>query len=296
MTTQELLAAEFDEHRPRLIGIAYRLTGGLADAEDAVQEAWLRLAASDSSEIRELGAWLNTVVGRLCVDRMRSATKRREHYVGPWLPEPIITSPESEDPLAVAVGREDLRIAALRVLHELTPDQRLAFVLHDGFDVPFPEIAAILGCSAASARQHATRARKIMAGHAQPPAAPMPEQQRVLDELLAAVLAGDVDAIARTLHPEVTFRGDSDGKARTALRPITGADKVARFFQGLANKYELADARMRPVLINGELGLLTAGGADIDVAPRVTAITVRDGVVTDIHDIVNPAKLTRVRF
>lgn len=303
------LATEFDVHRARLIGIAYRLTGRLADAEDAVQETWLRLAGLDESaraEIRELAGWLNTVVGRICLDRMRSAEARREQYVGPWLPEPIVTTPgDTQDPLNAVVGREDMRMAAVRVLHELSPDQRLAFVLHDGFEVPFAEIADVLGCTVTTARQHASRARRAMADASPPPRVPPREQQRVVEAFLAAVSSRDIAAVAQVLHPQVTMFGDADGKARTARRPVVGGDNVARFTLGLAEKYgdavEAALAEVRPVLVNGDFGLVMPGlpestPAGWKLSPRVLTFAIRDGQAEAIFDVVNPDKLTHVRF
>ena len=301
-STDDALATDFDVHRRHLVGIAYRLTGRLDDAEDAVQEAWLRLAGLDGdarAEIRELGAWLTTVVGRICLDRMRSAAVRREQYVGPWLPEPIVTAVDgTPDPLDRVVERDEMRLAALRVLHELTADQRLAFVLHDGFDVPFEEIAEILGCSVPTARQYASRARKRM-GQEPPPRVEIPAQHRLLEEFVTAISSGDLDRLARLLHPEVTVYGDSGGKARTARRPVVGADKVGRFVLGLMEKYGtemLADVRL--VLVNGDLGMvLPQAPSQTDsrpVAPRVFTFAVRDGKVIEIFDIVNPDKLTRV--
>ncbi|MCI2420932.1 sigma-70 family RNA polymerase sigma factor [Saccharopolyspora sp. K220] len=287
------LAAEFDQHRSRLIGIGYRLTGRLADAEDAVQDAWLRLASTDREDIRDLGGWLTTVVSRLCLDRMRSAAVRREQYVGPWLPEPLVSSLD-QDPGDIVAGQDDLRMAALRVLHELPPDQRLAFVLHDGFDVPFAEIAEVLGCSVAAARQHASRARRVMADAEPPPRVPLPEQQKVLEEFLAAVASKDIGAITRVLHPTVTVYGDSGGKARTARRPVAGIDKVARFIVGLLAKYgDGLVGEFRPVLVNGDLGMLFPG-TDTLPEPHVFTLAVRDGRPAAIFDIVNPDKLTRV--
>lgn len=172
--SQDALADRFAEHRPHLIGVAYRLTGMLSDAEDAVQETWLRLSGLDEqkrADIRDLRAWLTTVVGRICLDRLRSATARREKYVGPWLPEPIVTpfgSPTSDDPLDTVVREDEVRMAAMVVLDRLTPEQRVAFVLHDAFSVPFAEIGEILGCPETTARQHASRGRRA-AAEADPP-------------------------------------------------------------------------------------------------------------------------------
>jgi len=157
---------EFEELRPHLLAVAYRLTGTVADAEDVVQDAWLRWDGTSES-INDLRAWLTTVVSRLSLDRLRSAVKRRETYVGEWLPEPVVTGLDSNDPLAAVVAADDARFAAMVVLERLTPDQRVAFVLHDGFGVPFGEIAAVLGVSDASARQLASRARRAVASAGQ---------------------------------------------------------------------------------------------------------------------------------
>ncbi|MGW1679533.1 sigma-70 family RNA polymerase sigma factor [Saccharopolyspora sp. NPDC002376] len=286
------LAAEFDQHRSRLIGLGYRLTGRIADAEDAVQDAWFRLASTDRADIRDLSAWLTTVVSRLCLDRMRSAAVQREQYVGPWLPEPLVTSLD-DDPGDIVADQDDLRMAALRVLHELTPDQRLAFVLHDGFDVPFAEIADVLGCSVVAARQHASRARRAMADADPPPRVPLPEQQRVLEEFLAAVASKDIDAVTRALHPAIAVFGDSGGKARTARRPVVGVDKVARFIVGLMQKYDDGLlAGIRPVLVNGDLGVVLPSSPGIP--GRVFTLSIIDGQAATLFDIVNPDKLTRI--
>lgn len=289
--TSAALAAEFDQHRSRLIGLGYRLTGRIADAEDAVQDAWLRLASTDREDIRDLGAWLTTVVSRLCLDRMRSAAVQREQYVGPWLPEPLVTSLD-DDPGDIVADQDDLRMAALRVLHELPPDQRLAFVLHDGFGVPFAEIADVLGCSVAAARQHASRARRAMAEADPPPQVPLPEQQRIVEEFLAAVASKDVDAVARALHPTAAVIADSGGKARTARRPVVGVDKVARLLVGLVRKYDELLGGIRLVRVNGDLGVLLPGSPEL--APRVFTLAVRDGRLATVFEVANPDKLTRV--
>jgi RNA polymerase sigma-70 factor (ECF subfamily) len=294
-------ADEFEALRPHLLAVAYRLTGTYADAEDAVQDAWLRWTAPDSAsnrkgnDIADLRAWLTTVVSRIGLDRLRSAAHRREAYVGQWLPEPIVTPFGPPDPLAAVVAHEDARFAAMVVLERLTPDQRVAFVLHDGFAVPFDEVAGILGTSTAAARQLASRARRAVAD------APPPQRDDAHDEvvarLMAAMAAGDMGAVVELLHPDVTFTGDSNRRAPTAARVIHGPDKVARFIFGLAKRYgprffeagELA-------LVNGELGLYTSGLAGTDewpeMQPHIQALTVRDGRVCAIWDIANPDKFT----
>ncbi len=300
----EQLAARFHDERGRLVGIAYRLTGSVADAEDAVQESWLRLSRLSDHEraaIRDLGAWLTTVISRICLDRMRSAAARRERYVGPWLPEPYVAE-VGDNPADLVLTQEDLRMAALRVVCHLSPEQRLAFVLHDGFAVPFSEIAELLACSVAAARQHASRARRVLSEADPPPRTELAEQRRLLEEFLAAVSARDLPALARVLHPDVTFYGDSGGKARTARRPVVGRDKVARFAVGLMERYgDGAFERMRLALVNGDIGLVVAslpGGEDSPaqekVDARVLTIAVRDGRISALFDVANPDKLAHL--
>jgi RNA polymerase sigma-70 factor (ECF subfamily) len=223
---------EFEALRPQLMAVAYRLTGTVADAEDIVQDAWLRWSSAEPESIIDLRAWLTTVVSRLGLDRLRSAAHRRETYVGEWLPEPVVTGFDGDDPLAAVVAGEDARFAAMVVLERLNPDQRVAFVLHDGFAVPFGEIAEVLGISEASARQLASRARRAVASA--PPSVADETHNEAAGALMAALAAGDMDAVVRLLHPDVTFTGDSNRRAPTAARVIHGPDKVARFLFGLA--------------------------------------------------------------
>jgi RNA polymerase sigma-70 factor (ECF subfamily) len=284
---------EFEELRPHLLAVAYRLTGTVADAEDVVQDAWLRWDGSDAA-IDDLRAWLTTVVSRLSLDRLRSASRRRETYVGEWLPEPVVTGFDGNDPLSAVVAADDARFAAMVVLERLTPDQRVAFVLHDGFAVPFGEIASVLGVNDASARQLASRARRAVSSA---PSEPDPAHHEVVGRLLAAMAAGDMAGVVALLHPEVTFTGDSNRKAPTAARVIQGADKVARFLFGLANRYGPNLVEFSQLaLVNGELGTYTPGapGGDgyWDMMPRITAMTVRDGRVCAVWDIANPDKFT----
>ncbi|MTD54880.1 sigma-70 family RNA polymerase sigma factor [Amycolatopsis pithecellobii] len=298
------LAEEFTGHRAHLVAVAYRLTGSVSDAEDAVQESWLRLAGLSEEKraaIRDLRGWLTTVVGRICLDRLRSATARREHYVGQWLPEPIVTplsGSAGEDPLDVAVRDEGLRMAAMVVLDKLTPEQRVAFVLHDAFSVPFDEIGEILGASPDAARQYASRGRRALKDAEPPPRASLDEQQQVLDRFLRALMAGDVRGMAEVLHPDVVLIGDSNGKARTARQIIVGADKITRFLSGLLRRYTPALATVStPVLVNGDAGLYLPrsqfpGGQELDA--HVQTIAMRDGRIVAIYDVANPDKLTRV--
>ncbi len=294
---------QFEALRPHLTAVAYRLTGTVADAEDIVQEAWLRWDKQDKP-ITDLRAWLTTVVSRLGLDKLRSAAHRRETYTGTWLPEPVVTGLEGfrgADPLSAVVAAEDARFAAMVVLERLSPDQRVAFVLHDGFAVPFGEVAEVLGTSEPAARQLAARARKALARQAAGPASisgtPDPAHNEVVGRLMAAMAAGDLDAVVALLHPDVKFTGDSDGKAPTAVRVIRGRDKVARFVFGLARRYGPAFFSSNQLgLVNGELGAYTAGAPAGDgyreMLPRILAFTVRDGKVCALWDIANPAKFT----
>ena len=277
------------------MAVAYRLTGTVADAEDIVQDAWLRWSSAEPESINDLRAWLTTVVSRLGLDRLRSAAHRRETYVGEWLPEPVVTGFDGDDPLAAVVAGEDARFAAMVVLERLNPDQRVAFVLHDGFAVPFGEIAEVLGISEASARQLASRARRAVASA--PPSVADETHNEAAGALMAALAAGDMDAVVRLLHPDVTFTGDSNRRAPTAARVIHGPDKVARFLFGLARRYGSQWLSTNQLaMVNGQLGSYTRGaaarGSYPAMTPRVTAMTVRDGKVCAIWDIANPDKFT----
>ncbi len=295
MTTQ---VTEFETLRPHLMAVAYRVTGTVADAEDIVQEAWLRWDAQESSTIVDLRAWLTTVVSRLGLDRLRSAAHRREAYTGNWLPEPVVTGFDAADPLCTVVAREDARFAAMVVLERLSPDQRVAFVLHDGFALPFAQVADVLGITEAAARQLASRARKaVSAERGLVSGEPDPGHNEVVGKLMVAMAAGDLKAVVALLHPDVTLTGDANGKAPTAINVIHGADKVARFFFGLAQRYgpEMFSSYQLG-LVNGELGGYTAGfpasGGNREMMPRIMAITVRDGKVCAIWDVANPDKFT----
>jgi RNA polymerase sigma-70 factor (ECF subfamily) len=272
-----------------------------------VQEAWLRLSGLDEAKrtaIRDLRGWLTTVVGRICLDRLRSAAVQRERYVGPWLPEPVVTplgAPASDDPLETVVRDEGVRMAAMVLLDSLTPEQRVAFVLHDAFGVPFAEIATTLGVSEAAARQHASRGRRAAAEADPPPRASVDEQRAVIESFLVALATGDLSAVVELLHPDAVLIGDSDGKAKTAARIMVGADKLARFALGLVEMYgkdKLFAGQL--VLINGDLGIsmpdLPGDDTHRALSRRVTTFAVRDGKVVAMYDVVNPEKLTRVRY
>jgi RNA polymerase sigma-70 factor, ECF subfamily len=305
--SDEILAKEFSTHRSHLIGVAYRLTSTISDAEDAVQEAWLRLSGLDEArraEIRDLRGWLTTVVGRICLDRLRSAAVQREKYVGPWLPEPIVTAygaQPGDDPLETVVRDEEVRMAALVVLDNLTPEQRVAFVLHDAFSVPFSEIADILGVTQATARQYASRGRRAAAEAERPDPTDIGAQRETIEKLLGAILSGNLDGVVELLHPEAVLVGDSNGKARTSRRRMVGADKITRFLAGLVEMYGVHRITQGElVLVNGNVGMaipgLPAEGDLRELDRRVMTFDIRDGQVTRIYDVVNPDKLTHVTF
>ncbi|MEV6340124.1 sigma-70 family RNA polymerase sigma factor [Nocardia vinacea] len=301
-----LLADLFESHRAHLLSVAYRLTGSAGDAEDAVQESWLRLAGAHQSEIEDLRGWLTTVVSRICLDRLRSAAVRRETYVGQWLPEPVVTGPTPStmpDPLEAVVRKQECSLAAMVVLESLTPPQRVAFVLHDGLSVPFDEIAKILDISVEAARQLAVRARKSVA-HAPPPV-PDVEHAAAVRNFVAALSAGDIAAITAALHPDSVIIGDANGSTSTAINVIAGADKVARFLLGLMRKYGI-DGSSEPTLefefatVNGQLGLVVyrvgPGYGRLEGPPRVIGFAVRDGLIWGTYDLANPEKLSHVRL
>jgi len=287
------IASDIEQHRAHLVSVGYRMTGSLADAEDAVQDAWLRLnrlSDAERAEIRDPRAWLTTVVGRLCLDRLRSASARRESYLGPWLPEPVVSTSAEDDPLAVLVRDEEVRMAAMVVLDQLTPPQRVAFVLHDALELPFEEIAEVLGCSPAAARQHASRGRRALAEAQPPPRAAAAEQMRLLAAVGAALQRGDKRALVGLLHPDAVLVNDSGGMTPAARRVVHGAEKVARLLIGLSNRYgEDLLAGWAPVLVNGEQGYRAGGRGGNPVS--VSVFSVQDGRIAAIYSVLNPAKL-----
>jgi RNA polymerase sigma-70 factor (ECF subfamily) len=285
----------FEEHRAHLVRVGYRITGSVADAEDAVQEAWLRLAGLDEetrAKIRDERAWLTTVVGRLCLDRLRSAAARRERYVGPWLPEPLLTTGDADEPLAAVVRDEGVRMAAMVVLERLTPPQRVAFVLHEALALPYAHIADVLGCTEAAARQHAARARRLVADADPPPRASTAEQEALLARFAEAMSRADGAALVELLHPDVVWLNDSDGKTRAARHPVVGAEKVTRLLLGLLDRYGENMLRGTLVQVNGEPGMRLPAG--VSPAGAVGVFAVRDGRIAAIYYQVNPEKLAHL--
>lgn len=291
------LADSFEAERTHLLSVGYRLTGSVTDAEDAVQESWFRLSSVDPDSIRDLRGWLTTVVGRICLDRLRSATSRRESYVGQWLPEPVVFDvlpSRTPDPLDAVVADEDNRLAALVVLDTLTPQQRVAFVLHDGFAVPFDEIAEILGATAESVRKLASRARKAVA--AAPKEVPDEEHGDAVRDLLDALSSGDLERVVAALQPDAVLIADANGKAPAALEKITGAAAIAEFFFAVAARSGVTPlVGYRPAIVNGRLGLFTPGNSTTGELPRVVGFTVVDHKIAGAYNIANPEKLSGLR-
>src|SRR5438128_8229394 len=249
------MAEQFESHRPHLRAVAYRMLGSVTEAEDAVQESWLRLSRADTKGVDNLGGWLTTVVGRVCLDMLRARRARREEYAGTWLPEPILSADDADDPEQEALLAEGIGLALLVVLETLTPAERLAFVLHDMFAVPFEEIAEIAGRTPAATRQLASRARRRVQGAAPDPEPDVARQRQLVDAFLAASRAGDFDALVAVLDPEVVFRVDTGPADRRAWLPVRGAAAVAR--QVLSRGAPFAPLA-RPALVNGAAGAVVA--------------------------------------
>jgi RNA polymerase sigma-70 factor, ECF subfamily len=282
-------AERFTAARPRLLRLAYSQLGELAAAEDVVQEAWLRLERAGPETIDDVDAWLTTVVGRLALDVLRSARARREAYVGPWLPEPLVGA-GGEDPADRVTLDEAVSYALLAVLEQLSPAERTAFVLHDVFDVPFAEVAEVVGRTPDAVRQLASRARRHVAARRPRRAATPEEQRRLVEAFGRAVAEGDLEALLRVLDPEVVWTSDGGGVALAARRPFTGAAKVARAALATSAARDPA-VRAGVVDVNGAPGLLveTAGGER-----TLLAFAVDEGRITRIDAVRNPAKLRRV--
>jgi len=289
MSERDLLASQFEENRPYLRAVAYRMLGSMTEADDAVQEAWLRLNRSQTDAIDNLHAWLTTVVARVCLDLLRARRARREDYVGSWLPEPIVSDDAETDPEREALLAESVGLALLVVLETLTPAERLAFVLHDMFGMPFEEIGDIVDRSPAAARQLASRARRRVRGETPRPDADLTRQREVVDAFLAASRAGDFEALIDVLDPEVVFRIDAGGIASRARPPLVGATAVAR--QVIERGTPLAPLA-RPAIVNGAAGaIVNVGGKPF----AVVSFTVRNGLIATIDLIADPHKLRSLR-
>jgi RNA polymerase sigma-70 factor, ECF subfamily len=284
---RDWLAERFEEHRTRLRAVAYRMLGSLSEADDAVQEAWLRLSRTDASEVENLGGWLTTVTARVSLNMLRSRNVRREEPLGVRLPDPIIDRADGTDPEHEALLADSVGLALLVVLETLSPAERLAFVLHDMFAVPFDEIAPIVDRSPQAARQLASRARRRVQGENAVPDADVDTQREVVDAFLAAARDGDFDALVAVLDPDVVLRADLGPLPRGGSRQVRGAETVA----GQARMYARLGMRMRPALINGAPGTVSfRDGEPFSVA----AMTVRNRRIVAIDILADPARLSQL--
>ncbi|GAB1326014.1 RNA polymerase sigma factor SigJ [Streptomyces sennicomposti] len=287
---QDVMARRFEEHRGRLRALAYRMLGSLAEAEDAVQEAWLRLTRADAAAVENLGGWLTTVTGRVCLDLLRTRRARREQPMDQtFVPDPLVRPLDRIDPEEEALRGDSVGIALLVVLETLGPDERLAFVLHDLFAVPFDEIAPILERTSASTRQLASRARRRVRDATPPAETDLGRQRQVMEAFLAASRGGDFEALLAVLHPDVVLRVDAGALARgaAASKVVHGARTVAA--QALTFSRFAGTARL--VLVNGAIGL---ANAPQDGPASVMGVTVADGRITHLYILSDPDRLGRV--
>ncbi|HVA73323.1 MAG TPA: sigma-70 family RNA polymerase sigma factor [Acidimicrobiales bacterium] len=282
MTDQQWLAERFEEQRPRLRAVAYRMLGSLSEADDAVQDTWLRVSRADASVVENLGGWLTTVVARVSLNLLRSRATRQQEPLDVHLPDPVIDAPDRSDPEHEALLADSVGLAMLVVLDALSPAERLAFVLHDMFAVPFEEIAAIVGRSPEATRQLASRARRRVQGSAPVPDADLDTQWKVLDAFAAAARDGDFEALVSILDPDVVLRADG---GQTGLSHVVhGAAAVA----SQATMWARADLTVRRALVNGAAGMV----AERDGKPfSVGAFTVRKGRIVECDILVDPERV-----
>ncbi|MCE7011171.1 RNA polymerase sigma factor SigJ [Kibdelosporangium philippinense] len=282
MERHDTLGTEWETHRPAVFGVAYRLLGSVADAEDVAQDVWLRAAQANLHEVDDLRAWLVTVAARRSYDILKSARVRREAYIGPWLPEPLLTGPDASEPVLVD---ESVSTAMLLIMEELSPPERVAFVLHDVFGIDFGRIAEVLDASVPGARQLASRARRRVAKAKQytsPP--PKAERERLLTIFRAAYISGDLAGLVRLLHPDAVYVTDGGGRAAAARKIIRGGERVAEVMvrvgrQWLADRIEFAE-------VGGELALVfhRQGVFSIDT------VQITDGLIIAYRRVINPDK------
>jgi RNA polymerase sigma-70 factor (ECF subfamily) len=287
MDEREFLAGQFEAHRNRLRAVAYRMLGSTSEAEDAVQEAWLRLSRSDAASIDNLGGWLTTVVARVCLNALRSRRTHPQEPLDVHVPDPIVSRDDSFDPEREAVLADSVGLALLVVLDTLSPAERLAFVLHDMFAVPFDEIAEIAGRTPEAVRQLASRARRRVQGAPTVPDTGLARQREVVDAFFAAARAGDFEALVAVLDPDVVLRSDGGTARPAASRILNGAEAVA----GGALTYARAALALHPVLVNGTAGVVVGAPGRVF---SVMAFTVADGRIVAIDALADPDRLARL--
>ncbi|AXB41420.1 RNA polymerase sigma factor SigJ [Amycolatopsis albispora] len=289
MDEHDFLASRFEEHRTHLRAVAYRMLGSLTEADDAVQESWLRLVRSEADDIDNLGGWLTTVVGRVCLDMLRSRRLRREDPLEARLPDPVVSQEDATDPEAQALIADSVGLALLVVLESLNPAERLAFVLHDMFGMPFDEIAPIVERTPAAARKLASRARRQVQGAAPTPDPDPATQRRVVDAFLSAARGGDFEALLSILDPDIVLRADSGTLLGGGMRILRGADAVAG---QLATFHRMATtATTRPVLINGAAGLVNTIDGDLI---SIMSFTITGEKIAAIDILSDPGRLPQL--
>ena len=281
MSEQDWLATRFEKQRPRLRAVAYRMLGSMSEADDAIQDTWLRVSRADTAHVENFGAWLTTVLARVCLNALRSRTQRREQSIDFVMPDPILDRDSTGNPEHQALLADSVGIALLVVLETLTPAERLAFVLHDLFAVPFDEIGGMLERTPDAARQLASRARRRMRGRAPVPDQDMARQREVVDAFFAAARNGSFDALIAVLHPDVVFRADGLGPVRFTL---SGAETVARN----ARMFGSSSPDFLPVLVNGSAGVLVVEGGQLK---SITGFTVVSGRIVAIDVLADPRRL-----
>ncbi|MFI2350973.1 RNA polymerase sigma factor SigJ [Streptomyces sp. NPDC019443] len=287
MDENDWLAERFEVNRADLRAVAYRMLGSLSEADDAVQEAWLRLSRSDTSDVNNLSAWLTTVVGRVCLDMLRSRRSRREDPLDVYVPDPVVSRADGIEPEQEALLADSVGLALLVVLDTLAPAERLAFVLHDMFAVPFDDIATIVDRTPTATRQLASRARRRVQGSAPVPEADLSRQREVVDAFLAASRGGDFDALVAVLDPDVLLRADYGTLPLGVSKRVRGAQAVA----SQALLFSRFAPFAKPALVNGVAGLVTAP----DGQPlSVMAFTVTDGKIVEIDILADPERLRRL--
>jgi RNA polymerase sigma-70 factor (ECF subfamily) len=285
MDANDLLVEQFEEHRAHLRAVAYRMLGSISEADDALQEAWLRVSRAGTSDVENIGGWLTTVVGRVCLNILRSRGTRREEPLNPNVPDPIVSRETGVDPEQEALMADSVGLALLVVLETLPPAERLAFVLHDMFAVPFDEIGPVVGRSATAARQLASRARRRVQGAAPAPDSDRKRQREVVDAFFAAARDGDFEALVAVLDPDVVLRSDRGALPGSAV--IRGAEAVASQALMFADPSRL----VRPALVNGAAGVVVAA----DGQPvSVMGFTVADGKIVAIDALGDPERLGRL--
>jgi RNA polymerase sigma-70 factor, ECF subfamily len=289
-TEPDLLAAAFSQARPRLVRVAYAIIGSHSEAEDVVADCWFRLVAADKDEpVRDVEAWAVVAVSRMALDVLRSARVRRESYVGPWLPEPVVaaTDETAADPADKVTLADEVGYAMLVVMETLSPAERTAFVLHDLFGVTFDEVAAIVGRAPAAVRQLASRARRHVRGQSPWPATDAAEHRRVVEAFFSAARSGDLAALIRVLDPDVVLVSDGGGLVTSARKPVLGSDRVARFLFGVLAKEQPGDV-IDSVLVNGARGFAVYHQGEL---VTIVSVTVAAGRVIRLDFVRAPDKL-----